>query len=552
MVKNLKINKNKLSNLKKFKVSKLGLGLVTITTAISLFLTGCGFDSGYDNNWKKNDYYYVPPSVIDGIYDDYDAMNDPLISTDSTDYSNSEMIVTSETYNNFINYINGINTIYNYESYYNIDAAYSKYNEVINNRAQSHSHELESLTVEALVKSVKSNNKEFLKIKKAEYTAEFYEEFSDSELRKYCSIIMDIVQNYNNKGLIKDINEVKCILGDLKIFSRPTMTNAYITDDNCLMISPSMIETLKIKVIGSNQDVEKSTIGHEAVHLIQKSCKDNVYSIGNSYKFEDLAVNPLFYNWFYEGSAEKLMTNMYNYSPLVYEYYINYINSLGLSTILNNNNYVNQPEETTLSPSLDPLFNMFGCKTENEKKEIIKLMYSLDIIETDTQDFIDAIDQNMNETELVNIKRNLKGSVCETLTKYFYKNLASLVKEKNIPLNDVFYYITVFEADVDSHIVYGNKEKYDASINFIENYIDIQKNFFNFLSSSNKYTQEEIENMFDGYGLKKEDGSANFDLSYLNSDKKLFFSTMLNKLYNSSTEQIIDVYTRNSDVNVKK
>ena len=195
---------------------------------------------------------------------------------------------------------------------------------------------------------------------------------------------------------------------------------------------------------------------------------------------------------------------------------------------------------------------MFGCKTEDDEKEVIKLMYSLDIIETDTADFINAVNANMNESQLVKIKRDLKASICETLSKYFYKNLATLVKEKNIPLNDVFYYITIFEADVDSHIVYGDKEKYDDSINFIQNYMDIQQNFFSFLASSNKYSQEDIEVMFDTYGLKKHDGTNNFNLSYLSEDKKTFINTMLNKLYDNSAEQIRDVYEKNSVSTVKR
>lgn len=551
MIKNVRIYKNDSNRRNNFKISKIGLGTVAIVSSLVLFLSGCGFS----NNAKTDDYFYVPSSSIESEYDDYDILNDPLVSTDMNDYSNSNMKVTEASYDEFINYINHINTKYNYESYYNIDEAMNKYNAIINKKVTKHSHTLSNISVDALFKSVKSNNSKFLKEKKEEYTAEFYEEFSDSDLRRYCTIIVEMVNHYIDKGLVEDINEVKCILGDLKIFNRPTMTNAYITDDNCLMISPSMIETLKIKVLDEDQDLEKSTIGHETMHILQKGCSDNnklAYSIGNSYKFDDLKVNPLFYNWFYEGAAEKLINNATNYKPLVYEYYINYINSLSLSTVLNEKNYVNQPEETTLSNSLTPLFDMFGCTKEEEKKEIIKMMFSLDIIETDTEDFINAVNPNMDESQLIEIKRNLKSSVCETLSKYFYKNLAILVKNKNIPLNDIFYYITIFEADVESHISYGETDKYNDSINFIETYLDIQRNFFKYLESSEKYSQEEIENMFDTYGLKNQKGNQNFSLSYLNQNKKKFLTKMLNSVYNGQFEQIQDVYNRNTAKNKTK
>lgn len=548
MVKNLIVNREGFLSGKKFKFSKISIGVVALITSISMFLTGCG-------NLKKDDDYYYIPSTDVNYMDSYDAFNDPLVKIDYNDYSNSDLEVTNEAYNQFVNYIDELKTIYNYESYYDVDTALMKYNQIKDQKTKSHAYSIEKLTVDALIKKVKSNNADYLEIKKQEYVSAFYEEFSEEELKKICQIIIDTVNYYNNKGLVEDINEVKCILGNLKIFKRTTMTNAYISDDNCLMISPSMIKTLEIKVIGSKQDVYKSTIAHEVMHMLQKCCEDNnkiAYSIGNSYKFDDMKVHPLFYNWFYEGSAEKLMTNQYSYQPVVYEYYINYINSLGLATVLNENNYVNQPEETTLKNSLEPLFNMFGCKDEEDKKEVVKLMYSLDIIETDTEDFVNAVNPEMTEEQLVNIKRDLKGSICETLSKYFYKNLAELVKNNKIPLEDVFYFITIFEADVDSHIVFGDEEKYNASVNFVENYLDIQKNFFNFLASSNNYSQEEIEKMFDSYGIKRADGNENFDLSYLNKEKKQFLKNMLNKVYDNSMEQIVDFYNKNTVSNLKK
>lgn len=550
MVKNLRVNLKKIKGTKKYNFSKLGLGILSVSVGVGVLLSGCG-----SNQKAGDDYYYVPSTSINSSISNYDVFNNPMIKIDENDFSNSKLSVSNNAYSIFLSYINNFQTKYDYENYYNIDAALNKYNSIKNKKAQTHSHSLNNITVDELVKSVKANNKQYLETKEQEYVSDFYEEFSDSELNKICKMIVSTINYYKEKNLIEDIEELKCILGDLKIFNRTTLTNAYVTDDNALIISPLMIETLEIKNLDGEIDVYESTVTHEIIHLLQKNCQDNnqyAYSIGNSYQFEDLSVNPLFYNWFYEGSAEKLANNKTQYKPLVYEYYINYIESLNLVSALNKNNSSTAVEETTLSNSLDNLYKVFGAETESQKKEIIKLMFSLDIIETDTEDFINAVNPNMTDQELVSIKRNLKGSVCETLAKIFYKNLATLVKEENMPLEDVFYLITIFEADVDSHIVYGDEEKYKACENFFENYMAIQGEFFNYLSSSKNYTQEEIEKMFDEYGLVKSDGNKNFNLSYMSDEKKVFFNKLLNSVYDNSTEQIGDVYLRNSQGSVKK
>ena len=546
MVKNLRVNSKKINDERKYKFFKLGRNVLTISLGITLLLTGCGTD-------KNDDYYYIPSSDVN--FTEQSVLDNPMLKKDQNDYSNSLLNVSENAYSEFINYINNFKTEYDYEKYYNIEEALNRYEQVKNNKTQNHSYSLKEFSIKELLSVVKENNKKYLQQKEQEYVSEFFEEFSDAELQKICEIIISTINYYKDKNLIEDINELKCILGDLKILNKTTLTNAYVTDDNALIISPLMIETLEIKNLDGNVDVYESTITHEVIHLLQKNCRDNnknAYAIGNSYQFEDLKVNPLFYNWFYEGAAEKLANNKTKYKPLVYEFYINYIESLNLVSSLNVNNTPTSVEETTLSNNLDALYKVFNAKTEDQKKEVINLMFSLDIIETDTEDFVNAVNPNMTDDELVLIKRNLKGSVCETLTKMFYKNLATMVKENKMPLEDVFYLITIFEADVDSHIVYGDIDKYNACESFFKNYMEIQTEFFEYLSSSKNYTNEQIENMFDEYGIVRENGDKNFNLSYLPKAKIEFYDKQLNNLYSSSREQIRDVYIRNSGAAVKK
>lgn len=545
----LKINANRRNLKKKLKLSRTSLGVLSIISAVTVLLTACGKtkDKTYNYNNITSNYSY-------STYNSNDSLDNPLTTKDYFDYSNKYVDVSDASYNEFINYLDGIQTIYSYEEFYNIDAAIKKYNEVKNIKVQKHSHTLSSISVDALISSVKNNNKKYLEQKKKEYTAAFYEEFNENELRNICTIIVDEINYFKDNVGLYDIEETKCVLGSLKILKKTTMTNAYITDDNCLMISPSMIDTLKIKTISSNQDVFKDTVCHEAIHLMQKGCTDTNeirYCIGNSYKSENLSINPLYFQWFLEGSAEKLSNNYTKDNPLVYNYYISYINSLSLSTILKSNNYVNQIEETTLNRTLSSLFDAFDCKTEKDKKEIIKMMYSLDIIERgiNVEDFINSLNAKITDDyseEMVRIKRNLKTSVCETLTKSFYKNLATIVKDNNVPLQDIFFLITVFEADLDTHLTYTDESKYEDNIGFIEKYVKIQNNFFAYLSSSKNISQDDIETIYNDYGIYRNSGEKNYTLSYLNSEKKDFIEFMINELKNNKTEQIRDTYTKYS------
>jgi len=541
MVKNIKVNRDYLRKKKKLKVSKIVIGVVAIFSAVTISLTGCIGKKNNTTDYSNNrDYNY---SYNNSTFDN------PLNKVDSYTYSEDSLLVTDSAYNEFINYLDNIQTVYTYENLYEIDNALNNYEQVKNFKVEEHNKSINNITVDDLFSVIKLNNKKYLDKKKAEFVSDFYEEFSDSELKKICGIIVETINYYIDKGKVTDQEEVKCILSDLKIFEKTTLTNAYVTDDNALMISPSMINTLKIKSSSANQDVFKDTISHEAIHMIQKGCNHNTatYRIGNSFKFQNLGINPLFWNWFYEGSAEKLSNNYTGDSPLVYNYYINYINSLSYCAILNDNNLVNEMEETTLSNNLDSIFKYFGATNEETKREVIKMMFSLDIVEMDNEEFLNKLNLDKDSDEYIKIKRNIKTSICESMTKYFYRSLAEKVKNSNVKLNDVYYLITVFEVDLDSHLNYTSTDKYNDNKNFMKKYIEIQNNFFHYISSDMRYSQEDLDTLFNEYGTLNSSKQSNYSLNFLTSDKKEFIEQFLNSISIIRTEQIRDSLSKNQE-----
>jgi len=491
--------------------------------------------SNIQNNTQTNPTINQESQVIN-------KNENPTTDRDNTQYNEKYITLSEESYNEFQNFLKNTKTKYNYEEYYKIDEALAEYNKIKNLKAETHTHTIKELTSEELYKVVKENNKKFLKQTEQKYTASFYKELKETDLKKLCDIIIDTINNY--KSNISDLEEVKCILGNLKIFSKTTLSNASVGDDDCLLINLDMINTLKIKATSKKQDVVKDTISHEAVHMLQKSCEDNLkikYRIGNSYKFSNLDVNSLFYNWFYEGSAEKLSNNYTGDTPLVYNYYINYINSLNLSAVLGNHR-IDEAETTTFDKDLKSLFKMFDCTTTEEKIEILNMMYSLNIIETDDEGFLKLIGLPNNSDEYIAIKRNIKTSVCMTLTKNFYKNLSIKIKEGNVPLRDIFYLITVFESDINSHIAYVDENKYQDNKEFLEEYLDIQRNFFNLIAQNHNLTADEVIELYNNYGIYNSSGLNNYSLSFLESEKRTFVNKILENTKSSEFKQIIDCY----------
>lgn len=519
----------KKQNIKKF---------IIYLSILATLTSGCTKNKNNSSNTQNIQTQYYPK------YEYYtNSGNDPILRKDTYQYSNNYINIDENNYSEFVKFLNNLDVTYQYEKYYGLDNALAKYNEIKDKSTSVHSNVLSEFSADELFSSVKINNKKYLEEKDKEYVSAFYDEFDDEQIKYFCEIIIDTINHY--KEFITDENEVKCILGNLKIFSKPTMSNSSVTDDDCLLINLNMINTLKIKAKSKDQDVLKDTISHEAVHLLQKSCKDNLnnmYRIGNSYKFDDLKVNSLFYNWFYEGSAEKLSNGYTGDTPLVYEYYINYINSLNLSTLLDVDNDVNQAEKTTFDKNLKSLFSMFDCSTEQEKREILNMMFSLNIIESDDQGFLTAMGISSESDKYIGIKRNIKTSVCMTLTKYFYKNLANNVKNNNMKLQDVFYLITVFECDLNYHLTYTDLNKYTDNKKFINDYMNIQNEFFNMIAASNGYTLDELKVIYDNYGIYTAGGKENYSLVFLDGDKCDFIKQILENTYTNVTEQIMDVY----------
>jgi len=328
-----------------------------------------------------------------------------------------------------------------------------------------------------------------------------------------CEIICDTInRELPALGSTTMLADVDANLADLKIFKPPAagMANASVTDDNCMYISPVMVQNM-VDLFGEDADVE--VIVHETEHIIQKLSTETCdgLSVERGYGFcvswEDQSVNSLDFNWFVEASAEKLATSLLEMEPITYKKLIGYLDTLTFLNILRGN----APKETpglTQQSSLDRIFQLFGCETESERLELLEMLYAIELFQEEPDDFMvlyaKRLGHEASEAELTKLEIELKNAACQTTAKYFYRNLSRLLTENQMTLREVFYLITVFESDLNLHISYSDESRSDAIRPFLESFVSLQQTFFDGLAEVLDLTPEELHEDFTAFHCRTE------------------------------------------------
>lgn len=464
----------------------------------------------------------------------------------SESFDDTPVLLSEKQYANFISKLNKVKIDYAYSYFYGIERAVSM-EKKRPAQATAHTYEIEhgadnKIDCDTLVKIVKHNNDEY-KNNTSSYKKLAYKDLTDEEISAYCKIITNVLNTEIAKNPAIDKDEVYCILGNLKMFSEPSTTSiAHVTDDNCMNINANMVKVLQN--MNSGQDANVDTIIHETMHLLQKSCVDNEGEdddfIGIAQKWDELEINPLFWRWFYEASAEKAMCHFTGDKPNTYANIINYLESFSMSTILNKNVSVNQTEYLCFQKNPELLYKQFGCDNNKEREELIKMMYTVDVLQFERDDFYDFYEKDFekidddDEEALVKLQRELKVSICGTLSKKFYENLAALLIENELAIDDVFYIIRVFEEDLNNHLGCDDKDRTDANLKFLDIYLEIQDEFFEQLADSMNCSVDSIIRKFNAYKFAVND----MLLLNISSDKKEYIIERHQALINKGNKSM--------------
>lgn len=266
------------------------------------------------------------------------------------------------------------------------DKAINKYNLM---KEYDSSHDLEFI-------SDKKINKSLLKNKVIKNTEEYFNsnpkayhsKLSDSDFNKIFDYLVESLNNSINDEI--DIYELDDNLKDLKIVNLTSNSNGvFETYNNVLGINVELINYL------NKNNILEMICSHEAKHIIQSGSileKDNeLYNknIGILYEWDDLEYNSLNYQWFVEGSAEKLMLldmDGINDSD-VYKYMVSTIDSIYFSSIYNEEVNEYTLPNISLQSNLNKLFDYFNCEDDKDKEEIIMFMNMYEIINNNSNTF---------------------------------------------------------------------------------------------------------------------------------------------------------------------
>ena len=483
-----------------------------------------------DNSYKiQQDYEYQSEQGINYLDDkiafEITPGDDPIIAKTTPEvYVN----LNSSSCNNYLNFINSMDSTYTFENLYGIDEALKKYN---SNTSVTHSYDITQgtgiLTADTLYKKVKQNNKTFFENKQKSSN---YKKINDWYIKDICQLLVDSINTELDSNPDIDKNELFCVLNDLKIMGKPVnFSNAYYDENNILVVDKENIKNYQF--FNDDVDAFRQVIYHESMHIIQSSCKDNEkndeFELGICHMYDHLKVNPFYWSWFLEAAAEKEMSKILNEDTNTYSAPIGYYDSLILCSILNNDVSVNDVEDISFEKKTGSLFKIFNATSNKEKLEIIKMMYSIEIMQSEPEDFYNLYNQtyginlNNDSEELERLRLTLRVDILKTLSKEFYKSLSLQLINGNLTLNTVYYLINVYEADVFIHLFYNEKARIASGVEFFDFYTELQNEFFRMLESSLNYDFDQIVDMFNNYSMNVSyNGKVmkNYDLSSLESD----------------------------------
>ncbi len=532
----------------KYKLCKQSLGrkVIALGTTASI-LIGSGVYAF--SHLKENNTWYSD-SQASYTYDynqnnKYESKTNMSSDSDSTfayrisdkkdDYKEAkykDFIINfnSKDLNAFKNYLMSLDSSYTYEDLYDIDAAYSKYKEMNFSYEKSSGHIISS---DSLYEMVMKNNRTYFENDKA-YESVAYSNLSKTDLKLVCQALCQSLQEIIAKNPNVNADSINNLLKTMRILTqKSSFSNASYSEDNLLLVNMNQIKNYgKIKQINN---AFYQVIDHEAVHIAQKSADENINDLTNQmgvcYEFDGLKNNPLYWNWLLEAWAELQMADILNDKTNTYSTQISYCKSLVLISTLNETMSVEDFNSIAYSKDIQKIFEAFDAKSKDEQFEIIKMLYSIEIMQSSPSDFFETfknkydIDLITNSKELENLRLCLRIDILETMTKEFYKSLATKSSD-GLSLNTIFYLIKVYESKVFTHLHYNEKQRISSAVEFFDFYKDIQDEFFEIIARNTNYNFDEIVEMYDDYSMNViENGEKkeNYSLTSLQKSTEKFF-----------------------------
>lgn len=543
-----------------WKKAKIKLMPILLSTAI--IFTGCHKkpEVEVDNNKTISSTYIEEDEEIEilEMYDEYEENTTSTTNyeqeTSKTDTSNVDKIlstnvtISKEEVELYQQKVNEVVVNYQDSDLFHVPEALQEYSKIIVSKDLGTTFQIDE---DKLYNQVLDNNQKYL----SEHPFNSYNETSDSDIRKIVSIITANINNKLATNTFIDYNQLSKTLKELKVFTYSGFGAGAIDDiDTVLSIDMATVDNYQKTYPDTN--ILEMIVKHESNHLIQVTAgsslegKNYKKNYGICYQFSNLAVNPLDNQWLLEAACEKQVLNDYNdgTEPLFYQNQILGLESITLSIILNSNNNSTSIEDNMFQHDLDKFMNIFNAKTNEQKQEIINMIYSFELYYDEKDDFNQQYENKYGysiSSELEDYTTSLRGSIALTLSKLFYNNLSEIIAGKSVTLKDIYTLISVFENDISRLTWYNSK--YENYNEFLTEYNLIQNNFFGMISENTNLDIDTLQQKYNEYHRIKE---TDVQIDWLNSDQNRFLNHIAETREKDRKPSINEVYQRLENKNI--
>lgn len=466
--------------------------------------------------------------------------------------------LSNNAYASLLESLSGQGSEFRMSEYFALDQTLNMYH----NTAVDKSTETTLLTnglldADKLIQTVNRNNNEVMPNNKNTLNA-FYTKLDDSDIALICEEICKVVNATSDEF---DINQIANTLENLTIFQKTgMMSNAAITTELAFVYNPIMTENYgtMLRIKGHSEEYAwERVIDHEIMHLIQYSASDNnknngieigisrMYNI--PYAEKGIPVDSLYCPWLQEAAAELGMANYLDIEPGTYEKKISYVTSYNLSRFYENSSAENALEKVGFKHTLEEAFAALGLETESKQLEFLNFMYSIEITQSDPEDFWEYYESQtgkaLTDDAKFGIRMDIRTDAVKYMTENFFANLITAIHEGAIAdLDTAFYLMRLWELDTFNHLNYTEESSVEHATDFIIWYNQTQTAILSAIAESSNLDSEQVQTMYSEYRLQLDsDKKDNCDLRGLNAYMQDYILDTKNSYRSSNYSRIYDV-----------
>jgi len=439
--------------------------------------------------------------------------------------------------------------IFTYQDYYQLDEALNLYHR--NQISKENGDAILSngmIDSEKLIKQVLDNNEQYMN-QGSNAINVFYTEMDSTDLRMICEKITKVINDLGKAEVVGDC------LKTLTMFEKSgSASNAYVTHDLTFVYNPTMtgLYADMQEIQGRDENTTDAVIVHEIMHLLQYGMGDTkldngveagmcrMYNVPNLDK--QLVVDSLWYPWVLEASAELGMADYLDVEPGTYTKKISYLTSYNLSRF---NDLEKGLEKIAYLDSLEDVFLELHLTTKQEQLDFLTFLYSVEITQSDPEDFWNSYPHELSEDERLKIRKEIRTQAVEYLTCQFFSQLQDAIQQGNITdLETVFYLLLNWELDVYHHLEYTQSDSYEVALPALNKQSQLQQRLFNSIASGSSLTYDQIVQRYEHYHLQAQIGEEiknNCNLSNYSDEIESYILNTKNKYTSSSFSRVQDV-----------